>query len=513
MKISIMRFGFGALLTGFAVAAGSFISPSSANAQAPSDQGFVSAQAPTSVYITVYGNRYAQIEETRRVHLNAGSNRILLDGIATHYRADSLRVIDAHYVPAAIPGQPSSQLRWHKPFSYLSATYQPANLTPEKLLLASVGKRVAVQNGEQKLEGILLAVNGSTAIVKTDDGKTNVIPASSATVNDLPKGLSNTAALVVEASVAIAGDYDLNFMYETDGITWTAKHSLIFDEAKSVVESWESTVAIENNSGTTFNNACISLLPGKVTGDSGETHLYAARAAAAPSGIGMRDAAVESIGDQSSYTLPEKTTLVDGQSRQVPLFVANNVPVKREYFIPANSPGYYNRGKQEVSIRLEVDNCENNKLGKPIPAGAVKVYQRSSQKGASANSPLQLVGSAQLAAKAVDEVFQMVIGTASDLKWERVLVDHKATAAPTTSQPAYPNQAAEVWETRTYKVKVYNFKRDRDVEVNVEVAFPSDQSIAAPWTAKDDISQAHTKLSVPKSAQKDVEYTVKERVR
>ena len=57
----------------------------------------------------------------------------------------------------------------------------------------------------------------------------------------------------------------------------------------------------------------------------------------------------------------------------------------------------------------------------------------------------------------------------------------------------------EVWEERTYKINVYNFKRDRDVEVTVELSYPADQSIGNPWKLKEDISQAHTKLSVPKS--------------
>lgn len=520
-----MRKSFIICLSGFAAAllffSGSFpLKADGLNSVSASDSELVSAKASGNLYISIYGNRYAQVEETRRVHLNAGANRVLLDGIATHYRADSLRILDAKLNKSNVLQPNIAPQRLASPgksFTYLSASYQPANLNAEKLLQASIGKEISVSQNGRSLSGELLAVNGSSVIIKSADGKTNVVPAESVSVSGLPAGLSNTASLIVECWADLEGDFDINYIYETDGITWTAKHSLIFNDEKSVVENWESTVAIENNSGTTFRNAVVSLLPGKVSNEAGEARMYAAAASAAPSGA-ARDAAVTSVGDQTSYTLSGQTTLVDGQSRQVPLFVATNVAVKREYFIPANSSGYYRAGKQEVSIRLEVDNCLNNKLGKPIPAGLVKIYQRS-QDSATQSGPVQLVGSAQIGAKAVDEVFQMVIGTASDIKWDRVLIDRQPATAPGAPAPSptktirpLPSQD-EVWEEHGYKISVYNFKRDRAVEVTVELNYPVDQTIAKPWQFKEEIGQANTKLSVPKSDKAEVKYTIKERVR
>ena len=488
-----------------------------------SSQELVSAQPSSSVFVTVYGNRYAQIEETRRVHLQAGSNRILLDGIASQYRPDSLRVLDTRLARTNVlnPTVADKTIgKGGKAFTYLSSTYQPANLSLDKLLSLSIGKTVSVvaANGD-RFKGELLSVNGSMVVLK-NGSKTEVVSAVGASLDQLPDGVASTAALVVEAYADVAGDYDFHFMYETGGITWSAGHSLIFNDEKSVVENWETNVSIVNNSGASFRNAIVSLLPGKVSnGDMmQEGRMYAPQAASV--GGASRDAVVDSLGDQTTYTLPEKTTLVDGQSRQVPLFSAQNVPVTREYFIPAGSHGWYSRGKQEVSIRLEVENCEKHNLGKPLPAGPVKVYQhagKKDQKVWNSANPVQLVGSANIAAKAVDEVFQMVIGTASDLKWERVLVDRQETTAPgvkaQSAVPVRPGQNPEVWEEHTYKVNIYNFKRDRDVEVQVELSFPTDQSIVKPWTLKEDINQAHTKVNVPKSGQSGVEYKVKERVR
>jgi hypothetical protein len=497
-------------------------SPSGAAATDDNPQGLVNAEKSSAVDITVYGNRFAQVEENRRVQLKAGANRILLRDIATKYRPDSLRVVDARLVKTNVlnPKIADKRKGGARAFTYLSATYQPANLNAEKLLSSSIGKRVKVVDpsgpGSTNVEGKLLNVGSGRAVILTDSGKTAIVPVNYAYLAEMPSGLSNTAALVLEAWADVEGDYELNFLYETDGITWNAKHSLIYDDEKAWVENWESSVAIENDSGTTFEKATVRLLSGNVA--DGESRMY--RSAGGPGGAPralMADSAtVETVGDQKSYTLPGEITLTDGQSRQVPLFHAKNVPVNREYFINASS-GYYGSGKREVSIRLEVDNCEKNNLGKPLPAGLVKVYQRNKA------GRLQLTGSTNIGHKAADEIFQMVIGTASDIKWERVLVDRQDTTAP-GAKPAAPAPAPravrpqpaeeqEVWEARTYKFVVYNFKRDRDVQVVVEMNYPTDQTIGTPWKLKESINQAQTTVNVPKSGQSEVKYTVKERVR
>lgn len=520
------KFAVATLVFGMLVAMASVVTGSVEAAEQPmsaasvGDEGLVKAQRASSVDITIYGNRFAQVEETRRVHLQPGANRILLDGIAAQYRPDSLRVVDAKLVKTNVlnPKVANPPAGGGQAFSYLSATYRPANLTPEKLLAGSVGKRVTIKNatgaGTADIEGVLVNITGGTAVIQTDDGKTSILPAYNAVLANTPKGLSNTAALVLEVWADVEGDYDLNFLYDTNGITWNAKHSLIYDDEKSNVESWESSVAIDNNSGTTFEKATVRLLSGSVADAGGEGKMY--RAAPMAESANLRDASVESVGDQKSYTLPGEVSLVEGQSRQVPLFRAANVPVKREYFVAADN-GYYRSGKQEVSIRLEVDNCAAKNLGKALPAGSVKIYQRNKA------GKLQVTGSARIGHKAADEIFQMVIGTSSDIKWERLLVDRQEVASPNgaaapggpkvgRTTPAQQNNE-EAWELRTYKFVVFNFKRDRDVEVLIEVYYPTNQTIGAPWKLMENIEQARTTLSVLKSGQSEVKLSVKERVR
>src|SRR5262249_4029650 len=147
------------------------------------------------------------------------------------YLPDSLRVINAKG-----PGS----------FTYRSATYQPADLTSEKILANSVGQKLTVTVGaahlSRQVNGTLQAVNGGQLIIKGDDGNTYLTSSSDVVLSALPAGLSNTASLVVEMDVTTGGDYELHFLYETGGMTWSSKHSLVYDDAAQKLESFESTV-------------------------------------------------------------------------------------------------------------------------------------------------------------------------------------------------------------------------------------------------------------------------------
>ena len=56
-------------------------------------------------------------------------------------------------------------------------------------------------------------------------------------------------------------------------------------------------------------------------------------------------AAVESVGEQKMYVLPEALTVENGETKQTALVYAENVPVTPEYFL---AEGYYGEAAQKV---------------------------------------------------------------------------------------------------------------------------------------------------------------------
>lgn len=466
----------------------------------------VVAEPASKVDLTVYGNFYAQIQESRTVKLKAGKNRVQLNGIAQRYRQDSLRIINTH--------GPSK-------LAYLGANYQPANLTTERLLALSVGKEVTARrwttDGLQAVTGTLQSVNGNS-LVLTANGKTELVSTNDVTLLSTPEGLSNTASLVVDVTVTTAGAYTLDFIYETEGITWSAKHTLVYDDTTAVVKSWETSVFLVNESGTNFKNATLRLLSGKVAGEESPGGMYQERAMGARI-ANAGDATVENVGDQKVFEIPGTVDLGAGQSRQIPLFTGNDVPVKQAYVVGSASSryGYQTERKQNANIRLTVENCDKHHLGKPLPAGIVKVYQFNSAK------KLQLVGSTQVSDKATDEIFDLHIGTSSDVKWELKLIKVEDVAVdqvapPTTVPGTRPNRVVlqedngPKFEDRTYELVIYNYKTDRGVSAKIEMQVPLKQELDPFWS-RPRADRADASVDVAKSDKTTVRLKVRIQVR
>jgi hypothetical protein len=210
----------------------------------------------------------------------------------------------------------------------------------------------------------------------------------------------------------------------------------------------------------------------------------AAEYAAAPK---MADAAaVESVGERKVFRIPGKVTVGDGQSRQLPLFDGVNVAVEHEYFVPAAQ--YYgepSNGFTPVGARLKLKNCSEHNLGAPLPGGTVKVLQRNSE------GKLQLTANATIRELAKDEQFEIALGTASDVKFERVLARATAVAANPNIR-LRPNQQAPEYQDQEFEVRVHNFKDKAAVDVLVEVTVPAEQDNLAPLTRKSATSATGT---------------------
>jgi hypothetical protein len=485
----LKRFG----LSLAAVAALFCASPSLTFAQAD-EQQLAITQAASSVDVTVYGEGFGQVEELRQVKLTAGKNRIQLNGIAAKYRQDSLSIINT-----SGPGE----------FKFKSATYQPANLTAERVLELSVGKQVTATVGSgasaRQVTGTLVSVRGGQVIITAGD-TTHVASSGDIQLGKLAEGLSNSASLVIEADVTTAGTYTLNYLYETDGLGWNAKHTLVYNEDKKIVESFRTTVNVVNGSGTSFDNANLWLLSGSVRQAPGGGRFRAAAAEYAAAPMAADSAAVESVGERKVFRIPGKVSIGDGQSRQLPLYTGSNVVVEHEYYVPAAQ--YYgepSNGFTSVNVRLKLKNCAEHNLGTPLPGGAVKVLQRNSE------GKLQLTANASIREVAKDELFEIGIGTSSDVKFERVLARANAVAPqpnPIRVRPGQPQPVAPEYQDQDFEVKIHNFKDKKAVDVLVEVAVPAEQDNLAPLTRKSATTATAT-VHVEAGKEQSLKYTLR----
>lgn len=548
LKKTLANLGVVASLLAMGGIAALTLAPARANAAAPAESSkasfkgnLVVAQPASSCAVTIYGSQMAHVQETRTVHLPKGQVRLQLNGIAAKYRPESLRPISF-----AGPGN----------FKFHSATYQEANFTSERVLAESIGKEVTAwrhtEQGLKPVTGKLESANG-TSLVLSVAGRPELVNTGDVSLLQTPEGLSSTPSLVVEAETTAAGDYTLEFQYATDGMSWNATHSLIYNEEKGRIESWATYVNVVNGAGVSFHNAQVNLLAGTVAGGGEEGApggVYMARAAmAAP--VASDSATVESVGDQNVFTLPGTVDLSVGKSRQISLFdqssYGRNVPVTRTYVV-GNAVGRYSygNGKKKAVIRLSVENCEKDGLGKPLPAGTVEVQQRKSGR------TLQLTGKAYIGEKAQNESFDMNISSSSDVKWELKLVSNKevngtveapaaddepgevsaytpAPAAPPIYAPApvrvgravrpvapvaaapVPAPTPAVFSEQQYELVVYNHKADKDVQVKVEIVGTLKQ-LPKGWKSVT-ANRSETTLNIGRNGKASVKYTTRTRIR
>jgi hypothetical protein len=339
-------------------------------------------------------------------------------------------------------------------------------------------------------------------VVQDDAGNTAIFSDSNAVVMPTPAGLSNSASLVIEADVATAGDYTISFLYETEGLGWQASHTAIYDEGKSALSSFESTVSLVNQSGTSFKNATIWLVTGSARmRESAARSAYslgAPQAAMAPGGADIRSASAENLGEQKVYKLPGEINLSDGQSRLVPLFSRNDVKVVKQYFLPSSYYGYATDSKQSVSARLNIVNSDKENLGLPIPAGSVKVYQQNSA------GRLQVVSIGSVSHVSKDESFSLSLGTASDVKAQTKLSGVKTLAKVAKDDSEFQDQ--------TFVVTISNFKEKEDVSVKMEVNVPAAQDDVTPLL-RDSAAAAHTNITAPAGGTGSFEYTLRVQTR
>jgi len=314
---------------------------------------------------------------------------------------------------------------------------------------------------------------------------------------------------VVEADVSDAGTYRMHYLYETQGLGWTANHTAIYDQPSRKIESYQVVVNLQNQSGTTFPKANLWLLSGSVEQYRGRSFRVQA-AAYAPGARGESaafDAAtVQSVGERKVYRIPGTITLVDNQSRQIPLVAGKDVPVEHEYYVPAGAGNYgAANAPASVSVRLKLKNCAEHNLGTPLPAGSVKVYERNNE------SKLQLTADTETGEVALNEPFNLEIGTSSDVKAERVL--SKSKLVPGSGVTPNGVQPPE-YQDRTYTVKVYNFKKSDAVDVLVEAAVPIDQddNDIKPLVRKH-AGLASAKLHVDAGKNNTLSYTLRIRTR
>jgi len=451
---------------------------------------------PKSVGLTVYNSNFALVKDTRTITLGSGITSIEVEDVAA--RIDPTSVL---FKSITAPNS----------VGILEQNYQYDLISPENILNKSVGQRVTFtsfndQGQPYTQSGVLLNPprNGGT-VVKTDDGRMVLNPSGQVSLEKMPEGLHPKPTLNWLLQCEKAGEQDAEISYITDGIGWKADYVALVNGPDTALDlsGW---VTLNNNSGTTYTNANLTLMAGDVRRVRDR---YPSSKGVAMAGVAMDGRPQfeeKSFFEYHMYTMARPTTIRESETKQLSLLNAANAPVQKEmiydgrgewwrnWWFPGRTGdpggGYDTSNYHKVNVVLQLKNSKENHMGMPLPKGKIRVYKLDDQ------GKQQFVGEDEIDHTPKDEKIRLYIGDSFD-----VVGDYRRTN--------YTKPAKNVIE-ETFEVKIRNHK-ETPVAVKVVDHVWSDWKViksSHEFTKKD----AHTiefPVKVAKDGEETVTYTIR----
>ncbi|WP_375593528.1 hypothetical protein ABWI00_15915 [Algihabitans albus] len=326
----------------------------------------LSTEAQRGLTLTVYQNGLALVHDRRWAPLVAGRNDLQIEGLSERLILGSLRV----YSSEAGVG-------------LVARSFRPADLSPDRLLEAMVGRRVLYvtahpQTGEETVRPArLLSLNGG-AILEID-GRVEINPPGRIALDALPEpdgqALRAEAALEITLDSTEARPTELTLGYLTEGLSWHADY--VADLAPDGTVDLTAHVTLDNDLQTRFAFSDLRLVAGEVSRKSAAPPMMARGQAESMMAmdVAMAPAPIE-VGDRYLYDTGLEITLEPGERKQVALFQISGIAAERRYSFDglAGLGGPDQVGPVQATLELVFDNPERDQ-GEPLPAGSIRVYE------------------------------------------------------------------------------------------------------------------------------------------
>ncbi len=264
--------------------------------------------------------------------------------------------------------------------------------------------------GTETRRGTLVAVDGASLVLRTDDGTLRVLNrgevqevALAASTPMLASGPTLTWRVRPESS----GPLPVEVSYLTGGLTWHAEYVAVQNETGSSLDlsGWAT---VENTSGETYENAKLKLIAGAIHRAGGPRPPMPYETMMRADAVMNQKLAERGFSEYHLYELPDRATLANNSVKQLALLQARAVPVTRKFVYDVE------KNSEQVMTTLEFKNEAS--VG-PLPAGTVRVYQRDR------DGALEFTGEDRIAHTAKNETARVAVGGVFDVAVERKQTD------------------------------------------------------------------------------------------
>lgn len=321
------------------------------------------ADAP-GLAVTIYNNDLALVQDARQLDVASGRQVLEFKDVSAAIRPET--------VTLSAPGIAIDEQN----FDY-------DLLTPQKLMEKAVGQQVRIVrtnpgNGAEVTEtatvlaaneGVVLKIGDRIEVLRDDGLPTRVI------FDKVPDNLRAQPTLSVMVESDHAGPRLATLSYLTTGLSWKADYVALFDEraAQLDLQGW---ITLNNTSGTGFKDADTQLVAGQVNGDGGnDSGGYNPRRGVVSAGSETDTGPGHDIGDLHIYSLPQRTTIAQNQTKQVSFIDASKITAHKVYqywangFVSADNPS-------SAMVVIDFANSGRSGLAAGLPAGTIRVYER-----------------------------------------------------------------------------------------------------------------------------------------
>ncbi|HOU72806.1 MAG TPA: DUF4139 domain-containing protein, partial [Candidatus Syntrophosphaera sp.] len=186
--------------------------------------------------------------------------------------------------------------------------------------------------------------------------------------------------------------------------------------------------------------------------------------------------------DFHMYTLDQKVSFANNQTKQLELYPLQNIKASQSY--------EYSTWDSGVNSVIKFKNTEENGIGKPLPKGTVKVYKQDS------DGNLEFIGEDSISHTSKNEEVKINTGTAFDLVASTLVRDHKdlgSRRSERTIQVTLRNNSAEAKTINVLhqlggndRITESNFSHTEDTNMKstFEVPIQSDKEVILSFTVR-----------------------------
>ena len=361
--------------------------------------------ASKDLSISIYNNDLALVRDIRSVDFKQGLNTVALEGVASSIKPASVMITGDR-------------------IKVLEQNYDFALLTPQNIIEKTVGEivktvRVNPATGKREFDQAkLISYQQGKPVLLFDYG---VEPNFDGQIvlEKLPEDLSQKPTLAAKISSLQSEKKDITLAYLTNGISWKTNYVAgIKNDEKLDLTGW---VSITNNSGVAYENVKVQLIAGVVNqvpeyqsmsrGVMMKAMAYSDSFVADNAAAGAIEQ--ESFSAYQLYTLPNRTSIQNNQTKQMALIEQTDVKYEKEgrlhsrlYLNGDNSSSFK---KAHPDMYYILNNEQESNLGIPLPQGTVRFYENDSK------GNLQFIGENNIKQTAKGEKLELRLGEMFDV--------------------------------------------------------------------------------------------------